>query len=333
MAIRTLSEMRGYLQTVIRDTSSAASSLITDSLNLSLSQLYYAYPWSWKMRKTTFATVADQEEYRMDEEVDQIMLLRQRTNPLVLTYVPDRDFYRVVPNPEDRGSGVSRVYRQWEETGFTTSLAAADTIEVVSSSTADTSSFNVRVWGHDSNGIVIAETINLNGTTAATSTTTFQAATLLRVSKSANTTGVISVRRTTGSTILIRIAPTEASPRSKIIGLYPIPSAVVTMNLEYLERLQLLVADADVPQQDPQWNWVVLEGALQHLWTYKENPELSLASTATFLRGLNAMKQADGPARYDYVPSFEPRMQIPRLGVYRYSDSVNDAYPSYGVGW
>ncbi|HAM40746.1 MAG TPA: hypothetical protein DCP69_05260 [Candidatus Omnitrophica bacterium] len=331
MAIRTLSEQRGYLGTIIKDTT--INSTITDCLNLALSELYYSHPWSSLRRKTTFSTVASQEEYRLDEEVEKIMLLRQRTTPTVLTYVPDRDFYRHIPAPEDRGTGTPRYYRQWEETGFTTSLAADDTIEVVSSSTSDGSGFNVRVWGRNTNGISIAETLTLNGTTAVTSTNTFDEASLLRVSKSANTTGVISVRRTTGSTVLIRIAPTEASPRSKIIALYPIPSAVITMYLEYLERLQLLVADADVPQFDVQWNWVLQEGALQHLWRFKREDEKAIAATVAFQRGLKLMKQADDPVAYDMVKVVGRRpLMLPAIVKY-YNDSVDDAFPSYGVGW
>ena len=330
MAIRVHSEIRAYLASLIRDTT--INSFITDCLNLSLSEIHYAWPWSWKRRKTTFSTVADQEDYRLDEEVDQIAILRQRTTPLVLLHVPDRKFYKVVPDPEDRGSGVSRYYRQWEETGFTASLAADDTIQVLSSSTSDGSGFSVRLVGRNTSGIVIGETLTLNGTTAVTSTNTFDSGSLMRVSKSANTTGVITVRRTTGATTLIQMAPTEASPRSKIISLYPIPSAVVTMYLEYYERLHLLSAEADVPQLDPQWNWVVIQGALKHLWTFKQQTALALAAEALFQRGLKAMQASDGAALYDTVPVLERRWPGPRSPVTRYRDSVSDAFPSYGVG-
>lgn len=331
MAIRTHSELRSSLSTLVRDTS--INAFITDCLNLTLSEIHYAHPWSWLRRKTTFSTVVDQEDYRLDEEVDRIALLRRRSPPVKLKYLPDRLFYRTVPDPEDRGSGVSKWYRQWEETGFTASLAVNDTLQVLSSSSADGSGFSVRIIGHDANGVLLGETLTLNGTTAVTSTNTFQSATLLRVSKSANTTGVITVRRTTGATVLIRLSPLEANPRSKIISLYPFPSAVVTMSLEYYERFHPLVADADVPQLDPQWNWVLYQGALQHLWMYKQSETLSFASKAAFVRGVNTMKQSDGPALSDHVPVLESRYASMPAIVKRYSDSVADAFPSYGAGW
>lgn len=329
MAIRVHSEIRSWLGTIIRDAS--INSTITDCLNMALSEIHYAHPWSGLKRKTTFATVVSQEDYRMDEEVDRILILRQRTTPLVLGYIRDREFYRHIPDPEDRGTGTPRYYRQWEETGFTTSLAADDTIQVLSSSTADGSGFSVRVVGRNTSGIVIGETLTLNGTTAVTSTNTFDSASLMRVSKSANTTGVITVRRTTGATTLIQMSPLEANPRSKIVSLFPIPSAVITINLEYLERFQPLVAEADVAQLDPQWNWVLAEGALQHLWNYKQNEQLATLSRLAFQRGLALMKQADEPAGYDYVPILEPRISPPYSTVIRYRDSVDDAFPSYGL--
>jgi len=331
MAIRTLSEMRSHLATRVRDIS--INSFITDCLNLALSEIHYYSDWSWLKRKTTFATVASQEDYRLDEEVDRIMLIRQRSTPVKLRYVPDRVFYDHVPHPEDIGTGPPRFYRQWEETGFTASLAANDTIQVLSSSTSDGSSFTVRVVGRNADGVVIHETLTLNGTTAVTSSTTFASGSLMRVSKSADTTGVITVRRTTGSTVLIRVAPTEANPRSKIISLFPIPSSAVTMYLEYLERLQLLVADPDVPQLDPQWHWVVMEGALVHLWLYKENEAATAAATSAFTRGLALMLRADGATRFDYVPVLEPRRSFGPEIVKRFADSVDNAFPVYGVGW
>lgn len=267
----------------------------------------------------------------MDEEVDRIMFLRQRTTPRTLVYLPDRLFYRYIPDPEDRGTGTPRFYRQWEETGFLTSLAANDTIEVLSSSGSDGSGFSVRIVGRNTDGVVIHETLTLNGTTAVVSATTFASGSLMRVSKSANTTGIITVRRTTGATVLIRIASTEASPRSKIISLFPIPSSVITVYLEYLERLHYLVSDVDVPQHDPQWNWVLQEGALQHLWMYKQNPLLASASKLAFVRGLGLMKQADGPVLHDYVSVLEPRLGLPLSTIVRDRDSVNGEFPAYSL--
>ena len=333
MAIRTLGEMRTHLKTRIRKTGTTVDAFVTDCLNMGLSEIHYFADWSWLRRKTTLSTVADQEDYRLDEEVDRIQLIRQRTTPHKLRYLPDRVFYRLIPNPEDLGTGNPRYYRQWEETSFETALAADDTIQVLSSNSADGSGFNVRIVGRNTSDVVIAETITLNGTTAVTSTNTWDSGSIMRVSKSANTTGVITVRRTTGATTLIQIGPLEANPRVKIISLYPIPSAVITINLEYLERLHYLVADADVPQMDTQWSSVLTQGALQHLWKYNQDDVAAATARQAFLQGLGQMLKADGATRYDYIPVLQGRRPFAPSVVRRWADSSANDFPDYGVGY
>src|SRR3990167_2608047 len=247
--LRTFDQLRDNIASTFRDTQIAT--LIDNALNLALAEVWNAYPWTCARRKTTFSTVTSQEDYNLDEEIDRIILIRQRTSPQKLLYVPDHLFYALEPAPEDQGTGVPRYYRLWEETGFSTNLAAADTIAVLSSSTADGSSFKVVIVGREStNNLIVSEEITLNGTTAVTSANTYAASGLMSCSKSARTTGTITVRRTTGSTTLALLAPEDLAPRLKRLSLFPIPSSAITMNVEYLERLRYLVNDADVPQTD-----------------------------------------------------------------------------------
>ena len=248
-----------------------------------------------------------------------------------LFYVPDNQFYNVVPDPENRGSGTPRYYRLWEETGFSTNLAADDTVYVSSSSTADTSAFTVRIVGRNSSGEIIAETLTLNGTTSVTSSTTWDAAGLMAISKSASTTGTITCYRTTGATVLSEMEPDNLAPRFKRISLFPIPSSAVTMYLEYYERYRYLIHDTDIPQLDSQWTWVLREGALSKAWEYKQNEQLSLAHRAIFQQGLVQMRQQD-ERNVDYVPVLQPRQVISSV-IRRYSDSVNNNFPSYAVGY
>src|SRR3990167_4292765 len=168
----TFDEIRDNIASAIRDTQ--IETLLSNFINVTLAEIWNHWPWTFKRRKTTFSTVPSQEDYNLDEEIDQIMVLRQRTTPLKLLYVPDRLFYALEPAPEDQGTGVPRYYRLWEETGFSTNLAADDTVYVSSSSTSDGSSFRVIIVGRNTNGQVVSESLTLNGTTTVTSTTTFQ---------------------------------------------------------------------------------------------------------------------------------------------------------------
>ena len=328
MALITFDNLRDHVASTVRETQ--ISALLGSYLNLTAQEIFHFHPWTWRRRRQTFSTVADQENYVLDAEVDELAVLRQISSPTRLVYMTDDHFYAAVPDPENRGSGVPRIYRQWEETGFHTALAAADTIYVVSSSASDGSSFTVIVEGRNSSGEVVRESLTLNGTTNVTSTTTWAASGLLAVSKSAATTGTIRVYRTTGATELAELEPDNLAPRYKGISLFPIPSSAVTMYLEYFERFRPMVNDADVPQMDHKWTWVLLEGTLARTWEYKQSPALSTQHYTIFYNALRDMKVQD-QRNADYVPVIQPRRML-RSIVKRYSDSLSSNFPTYGVG-
>lgn len=329
MPLVTLKNLRDDIASTVRETQ--VSSLLTSFINTAALEVHLFHPWTFLRRKQTFATVADQEDYNLDSEVDRIAVLRQISTPTRLIYLPDNVFYDYVPDPENQGSGPPRVYRLWEETGFSTNLVADDTVYVSSSSTADGSAFTVRIVGRNSSGEVVAETLTLNGTTSVTSSTTWDAAGLMAISKSATTTGTITCYRTTGATVLSEMEPDNLAPRFKRLSLYPIPSSVVTMYLEYYERYRYLINDTDIPQLDSQWTWVLREGALTKAWEYKQNEQLSLAHRAIFQQGLVQMRQQD-ERNVDYVPILQPRQVISSV-IKRYADSVSNNFPVYGVGY
>lgn len=327
--LTTLKQLRDNIASTILETQ--ISDLIDTYINLTGLQIHQYHKWSWLRRKTTFSTVANQEDYNLDSEVADIAFMRQTTTPVKLLYLPDDIFYRLIPNPEDLATGNPRYYRRWEETGFSTNLAAADTVYVVSSSASDTSSFTIRIRGRNSSGEVIEETLKLNGTTNVTSSTTWAASGLLQISKSAATTGTISCYRTTGATLLSELEPNNLAPRFLRISLYPIPSSAITIYLEYFDRYRYLVHNTDVPQIDHTWNWVLREGALAKAWEYKQNETASAQHQILFENGLRMMRKRD-EENLDYVPVIQPRRIINPI-VKRFSDASGTSFPQYGAGW
>ena len=325
-----MKELRDNIATTTLETQQG--DLIDSYLNLTGQKIHNFHHWTWLRRKQTFATVASQEDYNLDEEVDRIALIRQRSSPQVLQYISDPDFYKYLPNPEDQATGSPRFYRRWEETGFSTNLAAADTIYISSSSSSDGSSFTVRVRGRNSSGEEIRETLTLNGTSSVTSTTTFAASGLLQVSKSGRTTGTITVYRTTGATVLAELAPDELTPRYKRVSLYPIPSSALTMYLEYYEVFRPLVHDTDVPQMDAKWSWVLREGALALMWEYKRREELALAHSRVFAEGLLLMQRQDQAAP-DLLTTLEPRRSRHLSDLVQLTDAVGSTLPGYALRW
>ena len=327
MSLTTYDQLRDNIASTIRDTQVA--SLLGSFINLTGLEIHLFHHWSWLRRKTTFSTVASQEDYNLDAEIDRIALMRQITSPTVIREVSDFDFYRYLPNPESQATGNPLFYRRWEETGFATNLAAADTVYVVSSSASDGSSFTVIIEGRDSSGERVSESLTLNGTTNVTSTTTWAASGLMRVSKSGQTTGTVSVYRTTGATLLSELEPENLAPRYKRVSLYPIPSSAITVYLEYYERYRYLVNDADVPQMDTQWNWVLREGALARAWEYKQNETLAVQHRKVFEQGLVLMRLQD-QANPGKVNILEPRQRV-QSGVLQVSDPVSTTLPGYAL--
>jgi len=326
-ALVTADQIRDNIARTVRETQ--IDDLILAWMNLTGLEIHNFHPWTWLRRKQTFSTVTNQEDYNLDSEIDRIGLVRQRTTPQKIQYLPDELFYRFLPNPEDISSGTPRFYRLWEETGFLAPLAADDTVYVVSSSTDDGATFTIRIRGRNASGEVVTETLTLNGTTNVTSSTTWEAAGLQAISKSASTTGTIRCRRTTGDTLLAELEPDNLAPRYKRMSLYPIPSAAITINLEYYERYIFLINNTDVPQMDLQWNYVLREGALAKTWEYKQNETAFLQHQAIFQAGLLAMRRQD-EANQDYVPVLQPRFQDRGI-LRRTSDSISDNFPSYSL--
>src|SRR3989338_206154 len=111
MPLVTLKNIREDVMKIVRETQN--ESLFTTFINTTGLEVHLFHPWTFLRRKQTFATVADQEYYNLDSEIDRIAVLRQITTPTRLFYVPDNQFYNVVPDPENRGSGTPRYYRLW----------------------------------------------------------------------------------------------------------------------------------------------------------------------------------------------------------------------------
>lgn len=280
----------------------------------------YSHNWSFNRRKYTLSTVASTEFYQLPRDLDKISIIRQTTSPNKIRFVPDEIFYRYIPNPTATGNPL--YYRLWEEEGVSVRLSTDDTIEVVSSSTADTTQ-TVRIVGKDSNNLPRTESISLNGTTAVAGTITWNAGDVIRVSKSADTTGIITVREGTADTTLVRLAPTERAVRFKIIGLYPIPSSAISVYIEYFTRIRRLEGDNDVPDIDEKWLWVVRIGTMAKVYQYQKEETLFAATQGLYASAVRSMVKSD-LQNPDYIPSLSNH-NVRRFGKVEMSDEV------YGV--
>ena len=258
----------------------------------------YDHKWSFNRRKTTLTTTDTIENYQLPRDLDDIGLIRQTTSPIKLHFIPDDLFYEWLPYPTATGN--PRWYRIWDEEGVEVRLSTDDMIEVLSDSASDTSQ-TVRIVGYDANGLLRTESITLTGVTAAPGTITYDAGKILRVSKSADTTGVITIREKTADTTLVMLAPSETMARFKIISFYPIPSSTLTLYLEYFTRIRRLEGDDDVPDIPEKWLWLVRVGTMAKVYQYQNKESLFTSTQGMFVSGLRSMVRTD-MQQSDYIP-------------------------------
>jgi len=316
--VRTRKEIRDNVAETAREDN--INSLIEDYINLSIQEVNnpawafeqigirgYDHKWTFNRRKYSFSTVATTESYILPRDLDSIALVRQETTPSKVKFLPDEVFYRLVPKPSD-SSGTPLYYRIWEEEGVSTRLSTDDKVKIVSSSASDTSSYNVSVVGYDSTGIIRSEVITLNGITAVDGTIIWDSGRPLHISKSTKTNGKITVTEYTAGTTLLVMGEEDRSPRFKIISLYPIPSAAITIYVEYFTRLRNLTNDSDVPDLDEKWIWIIRLGALAKVREYQNKPDYQVYQKM-FADAVRSMVKSD-MQNVDYIPYLTSRHNI-----------------------
>lgn len=281
--------------------------------------------WNFNRRKTTLTTVATQEDYELPRDLDRVGLLRQTTSPTKIFRVPDEVFYRDIPNPTATGN--PRLYRLWTETGLSTSLAVADTIDVVSDSASDGTSFTVSIVGYI-DGIRDSEVLTLNGTTVVTGSKTWDASRSMRITKSGKTTGTITVTENSGGTTILTLGPEERGARFQIVSFYPIPASEITVNLEYFTTIRRLVNDTDEPDFDEKWHYVVLLGVISKIRQYQQNESQHNFAYASYASSLRGMVEAD-EGEFDYIPKLRSEASDRIIaGPVKLADTVSS--PNYG---
>jgi len=263
--------------------------------------------WSWLKRKTTFDTVASQEDYLMAREIDNIYLIRQTTSPALLERWPDEKFYKVLPNPTDTGN--PRLYREFGVEGVATALAEEDTLDVVSSSAADDGDddLGVTIRGFVG-GYMDSEIYTLDGTSTVSGAKTFQARSLF-ISKSKNTTGKITITENSGGETIAVLGPEDRNPIYKMLSLYPIPSSAITINVHYYTHLRELNSDFDTPQFHEKWHYVVRLGTLANVYQFLNKEEAFRVAQGMYSSAVRAMvaEDQDDP---DLVPRMERQIRL-----------------------
>jgi hypothetical protein len=237
----------------IQRTDTAYKTKLKDWANERYERLYNRYFWNELFREKLHTLISGQDYLILPVGVTNPLYLSDRSNAVLIRKVGVQNFQkRYLANLASQGVVLN--WASWGYSPVALQLSTADTIEVLSSSTSDTTQ-KVYLRGYDTNGQELDESITLTGTSAAASTNTYTAFSitdpttgLSMVSKDGDTVGSVTVREATSDTVLGRLGPKERALRHRIIRLHNVPSAADTIYIGYKEPIRKLINDGDVTQ-------------------------------------------------------------------------------------
>ncbi len=245
----------------IQDTSTAMQSIIKNYINNIYFEILDEINFKAINEDYSFATVAGTQDYDLPSNFSKELYVYDSTNlkeyPFISLEKLAEDFSSSL---KSQGSIESYTIINKQVSKQPTS---SSTISVVSSDSSD-STQTVHIRGISSS-VEISEDVTLNGTSAVTTTNSYTE--ILGISKSATTTGKITLTSNSGGVINAVLAPSVKDYKVKSLRFYQIPNAVYTIDMPYIVKPSPLVSDYDTPVID--CADVLEEGATWKSWLYK----------------------------------------------------------------
>ncbi len=189
-------------------------------------------------------SILAQEEYNLPIQSGHKMFLWHEIwgYPSQLQYIPDQQFYG--SGTDNTSESIPVAYRMWGEDMVISQPLEASVVTIVSSSASDTTQ-SVTIFGTVS-GYPDFETITVTGTTPAAGSKLFSY--IERCPKSASTIGRITITANSGgaTVAVLPVGDTTAGISYKKIQLFPLPSQVFPIKVQYYKDPYRLVNDNDI---------------------------------------------------------------------------------------
>jgi len=248
------------------DTSGDESTMAKAAINRVYRRLLDAVDADHERREFSLTTSASTSKYGLPLYVKTVLNVDDGTNDRRIFSISALDYDTSYPGTAETGTP-TRIYN-FGTLGVQTQISTAEQVKIESSSTSDTgTNFNVRVTGYNASDVLVSETIQLNGTTAAqaTSPITFKADGLERVVKlaasGASWSGYLTLKGNTSGTTFATIPVWWDSPDYQWIEFHPIPDAALTYTIRAIMRKPELVDDEDWPEIDENFHNLLVWGA------------------------------------------------------------------------
>lgn len=235
----------GNVGTNIQDTSTSTATVIKRVCNDAYREILRRVNWNNLNTTHQITTVAGTQDYILPSDFGKEKYVYDTTNRRDIPYI---SLDQLVQDFPDTIASTGQVDR------YTTFLdivrnqpSSASILTLVSSSAGDTSQV-VRVKGTDSNDVELEESVSLTGTTNAVTTNTYK--TIRSITKSAATTGRVTITSNGAAVTVAVLAPADLDYKVNKLRLHYIPSGVIVLNVPYFTRPYPLSNDYDVPVFD-----------------------------------------------------------------------------------
>ena len=241
----------------IGDSSTTFLTKIGKYINARYRDILRRYDWNHLFNTYTFTTTANQSTYPMPYDFQEAWYIFDNTNKKVLYQKQE------MGSQNDTTLIGSPDYYTVNEVSMQAQPTAASTLSLVSDSASDNTQ-SVFIKG-TVNGYENSETVTLGGTTPVVSTKSYTKVT--QISKSATSSGVVTVTSNSGAVTLAVIPAGQLQARYRIIQFYYIPSSSISMVVRYKRSPLPLVNDYDYPILDIADELIV--GAQADAWRAK----------------------------------------------------------------
>ena len=247
-------------------------------------------------REFSYTLAASTRQAGLPLYVKQVLNIDDGTNNKRVYDISAREFDVLHPGTDT--TGVPDKAYPIGEFGVQTHIATAEKVRIKSSSAADSGEkFNVRVTGL-SGGVLITETLQMNGTTNVVSANDYAASGIERVTKVAASgsswTGFLTFSGNTSSTTFSEIPVWWDSPTYLWYEWWPQPTATTAYTVRAIMRKPDLVNDEDWPEVSDEFHNVIVWGAASEVMpSVGKFPQAQLMQR-NYQDGLRRYKQATG---------------------------------------
>ncbi len=246
----------------IQDTSSAMATHIKRFSNEAYFEILRRLNWNGINPSYTVAVIAGTQDYILPSDFDKEKYVYDATNLLYIPFISLEELVEKFPDNLSSQGSVERysIFRD----AVRKQPTSASVLTIVSSSSADTTQ-TVRVKGTDSNDVELDESVTLTGTTNATTSNTYNS--IRSVTKSASTTGRITITSNSSAVTVAVMAPADIDYKVIKLRLHQTPNNALTLNVPYHIKPYPMSSDYDVPIIDCA-DGIEL-GARYRAWQYK----------------------------------------------------------------